>query len=70
LRARNYAKSNNLDNINFYISEATVAGNIKEKFDKSLLEEINKFSENYAKTLTNLINEFKETIIELNSKVC
>jgi hypothetical protein len=55
--------------LNHYVNEAKVAENIKEKFDKSLLEEISTFSNTYSQTLTNLINEFKETIIELNLNV-
>ncbi len=55
--------------MNHYVNEAKVAENIKEKFDKSLLEEISTFSNTYSQTLTNLINEFKETIIELNLNV-
>ncbi len=69
LRARNYAKSNNFDNLTYYINEARVAEGVKEKFDKCLIDEINTFNNLYTNTLANLINEFKAIIIELNSNV-
>ncbi len=69
LRARNYAKTNNLDNLSSYINEAKNAETLKESFDKCVLEEVTNFNNLYAFTLTNLVNEFKDTVIELHSNV-
>ena len=68
-KAKNYAKNQNLPDLNNYMVELKLAEKMKEKFDKNLMEESNKCSNNYVNSLNAILDEFKEIILFLNNEV-
>ncbi len=69
LKAKNYAKNQNLPDLNHFILELKIADKLKEKFDKNIIEESNKISTIYVNSLNSILDEFKEIIVLLNNEV-
>ncbi len=69
LKAKNYAKNQNLPDLNHFILELKIADKMKKKFDKNLIEESNKISTSYVNSLNSILEEFKEIILLLNNEV-
>jgi MoxR-like ATPase len=69
IKANKYARENKLENLNAFRDELDSAASFKIKFDKGLIEEINNFNENFQNTFSEIMDEFRFLIKEVNKEV-
>lgn len=67
--AKSYSLNNNLRETEEISKEFNEAINLKETFEKNIIEEVNYFDKNYSNNYNQIISEFVEFLKNINQEV-